>query len=129
MDISNPTTQMSEAGFREYDDTTSMTDNTPYVETQPKFDGFFADLDDASCTVKVAVRIRPLIGKELREGDGQSCIQTSPDLGKLQIGTKEFCFDQVFDPERSQTDLYETTAFNLVLSCFNGYNATILAYG
>ena len=36
--------------------------------TQPNPDGFFADLSDANaCSVRVALRVRPLIGKELYE--------------------------------------------------------------
>ena len=40
------------------------------TESKPNPDGFFADTGDANaCSVRVAVRIRPLIGKELRSGD------------------------------------------------------------
>ena len=36
--------------------------------TQPNPNGFFADTGDANaCSVRVALRVRPLIGKELRE--------------------------------------------------------------
>jgi hypothetical protein len=70
-----------------------------------------------------------MIGRELREGKGATCIHSAPDLGKLQIGTKEFFFDAVFDTESNQKDLFEVSAYNLVLGCFSGYNATILAYG
>ena len=48
----------------------------PYVLTESKPEGFFADTEDSSCSVKVAVRIRPMIGKELREGNRKSCITT-----------------------------------------------------
>ncbi len=97
--------------------------------TEPKFEGFFADADDSSCSVKVAVRVRPMIGKEVREGNRKSCITTTPELAKLQIGSKEFLFDKVFDIESSQEDIFDICAHNLVLGCFAGYNATILAYG
>lgn len=70
-----------------------------------------------------------MIGKELREGKGATCVQTTPEMDKLQIGSKEFFFDSVFDTESNQKDIFEIAAFNLVLGCFSGYNATILAYG
>ena len=98
----------------------------PYVETPTKPQGFFSDLEDASCTVKVVIRVRPLNSKEKRE-NCQSCVQTD-QLG-LTIGTKEFNFDRVFDESHSQEDIYDVCAHNLVLGCFGGYNATIIAYG
>lgn len=107
---------------------TSVT-TIPYVQTESKPEGFFADTEDSGCSVKVAVRIRPMIGKEIREGNRKSCITTQPELAKLQIGSKEFLFDRVFDTESSQEDIFDVCAYNLVLGCFSGYNATILAYG
>lgn len=76
-------------------------DLVPYVETQPRYEGFFADAEDSSCSVKVAIRIRPMIGIELRQNKGATCCTTTPELNKLQIGTKEFYFDKVFDQESS----------------------------
>ncbi len=67
--------------------------------------------------------------KETREGKGATCVTTWPELGKLQIGAKEFFFDRVFDQQSNQEDLFDVCAHNLVLGCFGGYNATILAYG
>jgi kinesin family protein 4/21/27 len=70
-----------------------------------------------------------MIGKEVREGNRKSCITTTPEFAKLQIGSKEFLFDKVFDTESSQEEIFDVCAHNLVLGCFAGYNATILAYG
>lgn len=67
--------------------------------------------------------------KEIREGKGSTCITSQPEFGKLQIGTKEFYFDRVFDQDSYQESLFDVCAHNLVLGCFSGYNATILAYG
>lgn len=103
-------------------------DGAPYVATQPMYSGFFADTEDSSCSVKVAMRIRPFIGKEIRENAG-TCVQTTPAENKLQVGSKEFHFDAVFDTETNQEALFNMCAHNLVLGCFEGYNATILAYG
>lgn len=70
-----------------------------------------------------------MVGKELREGNRKTCITLTPELGKLQIGSKEFLFDKVFEQESNQEDIFDVCAHNLVLGCFSGYNATILAYG
>ena len=42
---------------------------------------------------------------------------------------KSFNFDRVFDSDTAQEYVYNHCAKDLVLSCFEGYNATILAYG
>ena len=69
-------------------------ENIPYVETLTKPEGFFSDLEDASCTVKVVIRVRPINKREERDKNS-GCVTT--DLLSLSIGTKEFNFDRVFD--------------------------------
>ena len=51
--------------------------------------------------MKVAVRIRPLVGRELRDGNRRECIEAQPELNKLQIDTSSFSFDRVFHQESS----------------------------
>jgi hypothetical protein len=47
--------------------------------TAPDPTGFFPDLEDTgACSVAVAVRVRPLVGKELASGSKKVCI--SPPL-------------------------------------------------
>ena len=46
-------------------------------------------------------------------------------LGKDQ----SFTFDHVFDDQTSQNTIYSDTVKPLVLSCLDGYNATVFAYG
>ena len=75
------------------------------------------------------MRVRPLVGRELRDGNKRLCIEGVQDLEKLQIGAKEFGFDRVFDENSYQEDIFNTCARNLILGCFQGYNATVLAYG
>ncbi len=41
----------------------------------------------------------------------------------------QFTFDQVFDYDSTQEEVYEKTARISVCSALEGYNATILAYG
>ena len=76
----------------------------------------------------MAVRIRPLVGRELRESK-RTCIEYQSHLEKLNIGSKEFKFDAVFGLESQQDDIFDKSTRNLVLGCFMGYNATVLAYG
>jgi hypothetical protein len=79
----------------------------------------------------VAVRVRPLVGRELTEGNRKECItqQEMVSKGRLQIGPQSFTFDKVFWAEDSQEFIFDTCTKNLVLGCFHGFNATILAYG
>lgn len=73
------------------------------VDSEPPMvnpEGFFNDLTSQNaCSVRVAVRVRPLIGRELKEGAGaRTCVDTSKgDNGnQLTIGDKQFQFDRVF---------------------------------
>jgi Kinesin motor domain len=90
--------------------------------------------DDASC-VQVAVRVRPLI---TLEGDDESCVQVlhqsvgASHATAIQVGGPSgprFTFDQVFGVKSTQQYVYETRVAPLIVSCLEGYNATILAYG
>ena len=43
--------------------------------TSPNPDGFFSDLENNdACSVAVAVRVRPLVGRELTSGNGREVI-------------------------------------------------------
>jgi kinesin family protein 18/19 len=42
---------------------------------------------------------------------------------------RSFVFDKVFDDTSTQNEVYEACAKEIALGCFDGYNATILAYG
>ncbi|CAK0902748.1 unnamed protein product, partial [Prorocentrum cordatum] len=50
------------------------------------------------------------------------------DRGQL-VNNHLFTFDQVFDQDALQTDVYASTARASVVSALEGYNATVLAYG
>ena len=98
--------------------------------TKPNPDGFFPDLGDATaCSVRVAVRARPLIGKELFERS-TICVKVREEDNQIQIGKdRTFSFDRVFGLDSRQESVFEACVKNLVLGCFVGFNATILAYG
>jgi kinesin family protein 4/21/27 len=73
--------------------------------------------------------VRPLVGRELKEGDQRTCVEVDQYSNKIQLGEKNFQFDRVFPLDCYQEDIFDTCAKNLVLGCFAGFNATILAYG
>lgn len=79
--------------------------------------------------MRVALRIRPLVPKEVGEGCKQ-CIRCIPENTQVVIGNdKAFTYDYVFDTTSIQEDLYRETIIPLLEGFFNGYNATVLAYG
>lgn len=79
----------------------------------------------ADSSVKVGVRIRPLLQKEQHQSNCLSnCNQTS-----IQFRNQTFSFDHVFGIDMSQQELYEQTAAPMLKSFLDGYNVTIMAYG
>lgn len=81
-----------------------------------------------SCSVGVAVRVRPLSNKELMEGS-KVIIKVDERLKLITIEDRPFTFDQVFGLDCTQEQIFKGCAENLVHTVFKGYNATILAYG
>jgi DNA replication protein DnaC len=80
-------------------------------------------------TVRVAVRVRPLLPEERSSSVGQ-CMTFSPsDHSEITVAQKSFNFDFAFKPSSSQEFVFETCASSLVDRFLLGYNATILAYG
>ncbi|XP_070552718.1 chromosome-associated kinesin KIF4-like [Ptychodera flava] len=85
--------------------------------------------NDKDIPVRVAVRCRPLITKELSEGC-QTCLTFVPNEPQLVLGKdKAFTYDYVFDSKTQQSVVYEKAVEPLVEGIFKGYNATVLAYG
>uniref|UniRef100_A0A452F266 Kinesin family member 21B n=1 Tax=Capra hircus TaxID=9925 RepID=A0A452F266_CAPHI len=81
------------------------------------------------CCVKVAVRIRPQLSKEKIEGC-HICTSVTPGEPQVLLGKdKAFTYDFVFDLDTWQEQVYSTCVSKLVEGCFEGYNATVLAYG
>lgn len=96
---------------------------------KPNCDGFFADIkNENESSVCVAVRIRPLIAKELMSKHVEICVE-SDDKMAIMGKDRGFPFDYVFDQECEQEEVYEICVRNLILGCFEGFNATVLAYG
>lgn len=79
--------------------------------------------------VRVAVRCRPLVTKELIEGC-QVCTRAVPNERTIVLGgDKAFTYDYVFDQETCQASVYDTCVSSLIPKLFEGFNVTILAYG
>lgn len=74
-------------------------------------------------------RIRPQLAKEKIEGC-HICTSVTPGEPQVFLGKdKAFTFDYVFDIESQQEDIYVQSIEKLIEGCFEGYNATVFAYG
>lgn len=79
--------------------------------------------------VKVAVRIRPLLSKEILHNH-QVCVRLVPNTQQVIIGKdRVFTFDFVLGKNSTQEEVYTTCIKPLVVSLIEGYNATVFAYG
>lgn len=79
---------------------------------------------NSTSKVKVYVRCRP---PSLSEARSKCALKLATD--KITIGDKLYYFDETFDDETNQESIYHTCAEELINGCFEGYNATIFAYG
>ncbi|KAL0232105.1 hypothetical protein PCE1_003101 [Barthelona sp. PCE] len=99
------------------------------------------DNSDVAKNFKVVIRVRPPIHRELADGF-RCCVKVSDAkaiaLSDVPIDSDEvvvsysnyqFTFDQVYDQQATQTDVYNNTARIAVESSLCGYNASIIAYG
>uniref|UniRef100_A0A452IBR7 Kinesin motor domain-containing protein n=1 Tax=Gopherus agassizii TaxID=38772 RepID=A0A452IBR7_9SAUR len=74
-------------------------------------------------------RIRPQLSKEKIEGC-HICTSVTPGEPQVLLGKdKAFTYDFVFDLDTWQERIYTTCVSKLIEGCFEGYNATVLAYG
>ncbi|XP_038188849.1 LOW QUALITY PROTEIN: chromosome-associated kinesin KIF4-like [Arvicola amphibius] len=79
--------------------------------------------------VRVALRCRPLVSKEISEGC-QMCLSFVPGEPQVVVGNdKSFTYDFVFDPSTEQEEVFNIAVAPLIKGIFKGYNATVLAYG
>ncbi|KAG5677802.1 hypothetical protein PVAND_007530 [Polypedilum vanderplanki] len=85
--------------------------------------------------VKVAVRVRPLVEREISRGCVQIVEKTpgEPQIsitGESNSKTQDsYTFNNVFMPEDSQDKVYNDCITPILGKLFEGYNVTILAYG
>uniref|UniRef100_A0A8C0GN84 Kinesin family member 4A n=1 Tax=Chelonoidis abingdonii TaxID=106734 RepID=A0A8C0GN84_CHEAB len=85
--------------------------------------------DEKVIPVRVVLRCRPLVPKEISEGC-QMCLSLVPEEQQVIVGNdKSFTYDFVFDPSAEQEEVFNTSVAPLIRGIFKGYNATVLAYG
>jgi hypothetical protein len=84
-------------------------------------------MDEAS--VKVALRVRPLNAKEQLQNCSE-CIGFVPGEPQVVLGSaRGYTFDYVYPPNAAQHDVFHQAVLPLIDKFFDGYNATVLAYG
>ncbi|KAG8510366.1 LOW QUALITY PROTEIN: Kinesin-like protein KIF21A, partial [Galemys pyrenaicus] len=77
----------------------------------------------------LAEPIRPQLAKEKIEGC-HVCTSVTPGEPQVFLGKdKAFTFDYVFDIASQQAQIYTQCVEKLIEGCFEGYNATVFAYG
>ncbi|KAK3811730.1 MAG: P-loop containing nucleoside triphosphate hydrolase protein [Linnemannia elongata] len=96
-------------------------------------------VNDMMAKIRVCVRKRPLSSKEIHRGEKDmasvSGRQLAVDEPKVRLDmTKfierhKFVFDEVFDSDATNEDVYRRTAYPLVQYLFEGGKATCFAYG
>lgn len=79
--------------------------------------------------VQVAVRVRPLLPKELLHCH-ESCITVDSELRRITLGhDRHFLCDYLFEESCCQEEVYSVSVQPLVDAFFQGFNATVFAYG
>ena len=74
-------------------------------------------------------RIRPQLPREIIDAC-KICTFKTPGEPQAWIGSnKAFTYDYVYDTAASQEEVYDDTVKQLIEGCFEGFNATVLAYG
>ncbi|KAJ1374904.1 hypothetical protein KIN20_038018 [Parelaphostrongylus tenuis] len=79
--------------------------------------------------IRVAVRVRPPLGKELEMPINHL---SYPGVSSVKLdqakGSQTFEFQRVFGPNMSQARVFSDVQ-ELIMSCLHGYNVSIIAYG
>ncbi|XP_030622220.1 kinesin-like protein kif7 [Chanos chanos] len=79
--------------------------------------------------VQVAVRVRPLLPKEVLHNH-ESCITADPEQKRVTLGhDRHFHCDFVFEESSTQEEVYTDCVQPLIEAFFQGFNATVFAYG
>lgn len=86
-------------------------------------------MEENDVSVRVAVRIRPQIPREIIDMC-RICTQVTPNEPQVILGTdKAFTYDFVFNTDSAQESIYDSCVSSLINGALDGYNATVLAYG
>ncbi|KAG7172235.1 Kinesin-like protein KIF21A-like [Homarus americanus] len=101
-------------------------------ESSQDFGGLGSSYINTAATTysaSVVALIRPQIARELIEMC-RVCTSVTPHEPQVWLGSdKAFTYDHVFDIGTTQSEVYDVCVAGLIEGCFEGYNATVLAYG
>ena len=98
----------------------------------------FCPMDNAANTngVQVVVRVRPLNGKEKKEGTLPvvTCNGERREVGVIRgVGSRAsrntFAFDNVFSLFTTQEEIFDQTLKPMISDVMRGYESTVFAYG
>lgn len=97
------------------------------AEMSPKVPGGQGKGDYSA--VQVAVRVRPLLPKEILHCH-ESCITVDSELCRVTLGhDRHFLCDFLFEETCCQEEVYSVSVQPLIDAFFQGFNATVFAYG
>ncbi|KAJ8050111.1 Kinesin-like protein KIF21A [Holothuria leucospilota] len=84
---------------------------------------------DEDTSVRVAVRVRPQLARE-KIDMCRTCTSVTEESNQVTLGSdRMFTYDFVFDMDSRQDVIYDKIVRSLIEGCFDGYNATVFAYG
>ena len=120
--------------------------NAPSAMSEPAHDSVVEELKKGQSNILVAVRLRPMLMKEVEQGqfnlikmlDDKVVILQDPqdlseqytsELRKKRTRQKQYAFDYAFDQDAQQEKVFNLTTRFLIEGILNGYNSTVFAYG
>ena len=120
--------------------------NAPSAMSEPVQDSVVDELKKGQSNILVAVRLRPMLMKEVEQGqfnlikmlDDKVVILQDPqdlseqytsELRKKRTRQKQYAFDYAFDQDAQQEKVFNLTTQFLIEGILNGYNSTVFAYG
>ncbi|RUS69760.1 hypothetical protein EGW08_022481, partial [Elysia chlorotica] len=81
-------------------------------------------------TIQVAVRVRPLLQKEINSGQAAQWLCTGTSIvAANQTNGSPFVFDHVYDASCTNFKVYQDLTENIVKQAMIGFNGTLFAYG
>ena len=102
-------------------------------EVEDPWDEPHPDIEIGPCPVKVCLRLRPMTKLE-RNRRSKNCIEVHDGNREFTVdspidGEYDFCFDNVFDVDCNQEDVYETVGVSIVEHIMAGINCAVMVYG
>jgi hypothetical protein len=100
-------------------------------------------MEKQTYNIDVRVRIRPVLQRELYNNTYTQCLAVKDNLIYISKENKamilqntdsieniaKFSFNQIYDQQSTQDDIFKTVGVKSIKSALDGYNTTIFAYG